>query len=73
MFGPACYFPPLFTVTAKSRACARDLGIQSLCMDVKENVQQVEVLHRHKGTLSLLNLMFLLQKQSQSNSLNARM
>ena len=42
-------------------------------MDVKENVQQVEVLHRRKGALSLLNPMFLLQKQSQSNSLNARM
>ena len=40
-------------------------------MNEKENVQQVEVLHGRKGALSLLNPMFLLQKQSQSNSLNA--
>ncbi len=28
-----------------SKACARGLGIQLLGMNVKENVQQVEVLH----------------------------
>ena len=59
-------------MTAKSKVCTRDLGTQSLYKNVKENVQQVEVLHGRKGALSLLNPMFLLQKQSQSNSLNAR-
>lgn len=70
MLSPAGY---CVLYMAQSRACGRDLGIQSLCMNGKENVQQVEVLHGRKGALSLLNPMFLLQKQSQSNSLNARM
>ena len=63
---------PLLAMNGNKQDLCKALGIQSMCMNVKENVQQVEVLHRRKGALSLLNPMFLLQKHSQSNSLNAR-
>ena len=72
VFAPACYLRPLSAMDGeKQDLCARSRDTTAMHERERKRAA-VELLHGRKGALSLLNPMFLLQKQSQSNSLNAR-